>query len=60
MEVAERWTPDRQSEAQRVFGTTDDTHPGVDYLMHQAGPVYLGGKVHGIEPPTFVNPRRIC
>jgi sulfate adenylyltransferase len=53
MEVAERWTPDRQSEAQRVFGTTDDTHPGVDYLMHQAGPVYLGGKVHGIEPPTF-------
>ena len=53
MEVAERWTPDRGSEAQRVYGTTDDTHPAVDYLLHQAGPVYLGGKVYGIEPPTF-------
>ncbi len=53
MEVAERWTPDRESEAQRVYGTADDTHPAVDYLLHQAGPVYLGGKVYGIEPPTF-------
>ncbi|MGK2926820.1 MAG: bifunctional sulfate adenylyltransferase/adenylylsulfate kinase [Lysobacterales bacterium] len=53
LDVADLWTPDRRSEAQRVFGTTDDTHPGVDYLLHQAGPVYLGGKVHGVEPPTF-------
>jgi sulfate adenylyltransferase len=53
MEVAERWTPDRESEAQRVYGTTDDAHPAVDYLLHRAGPVYLGGKVSGIEPPTF-------
>jgi sulfate adenylyltransferase len=53
MEIAEQWTPDRESEAQRIFGTIDDSHPGVDYLMHQSGPVYLGGKVHGVEPPTF-------
>ncbi len=53
MEVSDRWKPDKASEAKRVFGTTDDTHPGVNYLMNQAGPVYLGGKVHGIEPPTF-------
>jgi sulfate adenylyltransferase len=53
MDVAEAWTPDKQSEARRVFGTTDDSHPGVDYLFHQAGTVYLGGKVHGVEPPTF-------
>jgi sulfate adenylyltransferase len=53
MDVAEIWTPDKRSEAQRVFGTTDDSHPSVAYLLHQAGPVYLGGKVHGIEPPTF-------
>jgi sulfate adenylyltransferase len=46
MEVAERWTPDRESEAQRVYGTADDTHPAVDYLLHQAGPVYLGGIRH--------------
>jgi sulfate adenylyltransferase len=53
MEVSDKWTPDKESEAQRVFGTTDDTHPAVDYLFHRAGEVYLGGKVFGIEPPTF-------
>ena len=53
MDVSDIWQPDKESEAQRVFGTNDDTHPTVSYLKHQAGPVYLGGKVHGIEPPTF-------
>ncbi len=53
MDVAEIWTPDKRSEAGRVFGTTDDSHPGVDYLLHHAGPVYLAGAVHGVEPPTY-------
>ena len=53
MDVSDRWEPDKPSEAKRVFGTTDDTHPAVNYLMNRAGAVYLGGKVHGIEPPTF-------
>jgi sulfate adenylyltransferase len=53
MKVSDIWQPDKQSEAQRVFGTTDDSHPGVHYLMHRAGPVYLGGKLDGVEPPTF-------
>ena len=53
MAVSDIWQPDKESEAKRVFGTTDPSHPGVDYLMNRAGPIYLGGKVHGIEPPTF-------
>ncbi|MEM9322594.1 MAG: bifunctional sulfate adenylyltransferase/adenylylsulfate kinase, partial [Pseudomonadota bacterium] len=53
IEVSDIWTPDKSVEAQTVFGTTDDTHPGVSYLMHQAGPVYVGGTVRGIEPPTY-------
>jgi len=53
MELSDSWQPDKESEAKRVFGTTDDSHPAVNYLMRQAGQVYLGGKVHGIEPPTF-------
>ncbi len=53
MEVSDIWQPDKTSEAKRVFGTNDDNHPAVDYLMNKAGPVYLGGKVHGIEPVTF-------
>lgn len=53
MDVSDRWEPDKQVEARKVFGTTDDTHPAVNYLMNQAGAVYLGGRVHGVEPPTF-------
>jgi sulfate adenylyltransferase len=53
MDVSDKWSPNKESEARRVFGTTDDSHPAVDYLYHRAGDVYLGGRVHGIEPPTF-------
>ena len=27
LEIGDIWTPNRMSEAERVFGTTDDTHP---------------------------------
>jgi len=53
MDVSDIWTPDKESEAKRVFGTSDVGHPGVNYLMNIAHPVYLGGRVYGIEPPTY-------
>ena len=53
LEVTDIWTPDRASEAQRVYGTNDDTHPAVAHLMHASNPVYIGGRVRGIEPPTY-------
>ncbi len=52
-EVGDIWRPDLMSEAQRVYGTTDDTHPAVDYLLHRSNPVYVGGTVRGVEPPTY-------
>ena len=52
MTVQSKWTPDRRLEAKRVYGTTDEAHPGVDYLLRQAHPVYLGGSVKGIEKPV--------
>ncbi len=52
-EVSDIWRPDLMSEAQRVYGTTDDTHPAVDYLLHRSNPVYVGGTVRGVEPPTY-------
>jgi len=45
------WEPDRSAEAQAVFGTEDTTHPGVNYLMNEALPVYLGGVLEKIELP---------
>jgi sulfate adenylyltransferase len=51
MQVSDSWTPDKPAEAEAAFGSQDEQHPAVHYLMHQAGEVYLGGKLHGIEPP---------
>ena len=52
LEVGDIWTPDKDAEAQGVFGTTDEVHPAVHYLKNVAHPVYLGGKLTGIEAPT--------
>ncbi|MDJ0927181.1 MAG: bifunctional sulfate adenylyltransferase/adenylylsulfate kinase [Gammaproteobacteria bacterium] len=52
LEVSDKWVPDKTAEAQQAFGSTDQLHPAVHYLMNVAGPVYLGGKLRGVEPPT--------
>ena len=51
LEVADIWTPDKSHEAQTVYGTTDELHPGVDFLVNRANPVYVGGRLRGVEPP---------
>ncbi len=51
MEVSDIWTPDKSVEANTVYGTEDTLHPGVDHLFNRANPVYVGGKLRGIEPP---------
>ena len=52
MSVTDKWTPDKSREAQKVFGADDRAHPAVAYLHDTAGPVYLGGPITGIQPPT--------
>ena len=52
MTVESIWEPDRRREAQAVFGTTDEAHPGVDYLLNQTHSVYLGGPLVGIARPV--------
>ncbi len=52
MSVSDKWSPDKAAEAKSVFGTEDKKHPAVSYLMDHAGPVYLGGPVTGLQPPT--------
>ncbi len=52
LSVSDKWTPNKAHEAEKVFGANDEAHPAVHYLHHTAGPVYLGGPVTGIQPPT--------
>jgi len=54
LHVEDLWRPDREAEARGVFGTTDPVHPGVAQLLGRSGPVYLGGRVEGVElPPHY-------
>ncbi|QFS81919.1 putative bifunctional SAT/APS kinase [Roseivivax sp. THAF40] len=52
MTITDKWVPNKAREAEKVFGADDDAHPAVNYLHNQAGKVYLGGPVTGIQPPT--------
>ena len=51
LNISDKWTPDRKKEAEKVYGSSDIAHPAVDYLLHQSGEVYLGGKIEGLEFP---------
>jgi sulfate adenylyltransferase len=54
LHVDEIWEPNRQSEAENVFGTADRTHPGVSYVLDQSNPIYVSGKIEGLQlPPHY-------
>ncbi len=59
LEVTDRFTPDRRREARSVYGTESSDHPGVRYLFEQAGPVCLGGRLLGLEPPVHYDFKHI-
>lgn len=52
LSVTDKWSPDKSAEAKGVFGADDLAHPTVNYLHNTAGPVYLGGPITGLQPPT--------
>ncbi|NVK20912.1 MAG: bifunctional sulfate adenylyltransferase/adenylylsulfate kinase [Kangiellaceae bacterium] len=51
LDVSDKWLPNKLEEAEKVYGAADEAHPAVDYLLNQAGDVYLGGKLRGVEMP---------
>jgi sulfate adenylyltransferase len=50
MTVESKYAPDKMREAQRVLRTTDDAHPGVQYLQ-SSGEIYLGGPIQAVRKP---------
>ena len=59
LEAEDIWRPNKLYEARQIFGTTDEQHPGVFHLLRQTGPVYLGGRLRGVEPPTHYDFRQL-
>jgi sulfate adenylyltransferase len=52
LSVTDKWVPNKALEAASVFGADDLAHPAVNYLHNQAGCVYLGGPITGIQQPV--------
>ena len=53
MKVTDVWQPDKEREAQQVFGG-DPEHPAIVYLHRTAGTHCLGGSVTGLQlPPHY-------
>jgi len=59
LEISDIYTPNKEKEAELVFGTNDIAHPSVNYLHNKAGDVYLGGQVIGIQPVVHYDFRAI-
>ena len=49
--VSDIWKPDLEKEASAVYGTTDTTHPAVNYLFNRGNKNYIGGQIEGILRP---------
>jgi sulfate adenylyltransferase len=50
--IEDIWRIDKAAEAQFVFGSTDDKHPGVKYLNNNTNEFYIGGGVIGLQLPV--------
>jgi sulfate adenylyltransferase len=59
LHLEEVWLPDKLAEAQSVFGTGSGGHPGVAYLLKQAGPWYVAGRLEGIRHPVHYDFRNL-
>lgn len=51
MTVKEKWQPNKELEAERVFGTKSVDHPAVDYLYHKMGDFYVSGPLQKVAMP---------
>ncbi|MBM23633.1 MAG: adenylyltransferase [Gammaproteobacteria bacterium] len=53
LRVREFWSPNKKDEANSVFKTTDENHPGVDYLFNHTNSNYISGELIPIEPNKY-------
>ena len=59
LHVEDKFTNDRAREATAVYGTENEEHPGVRYLMQKTGDVLLGGRLEGLQSPNWYDYRSL-
>ena len=58
LHVTELYRPDREQEAKAVYGTNNVEHPGVAHLLQRTHPVYVAGRLEGIQLPVHYDFRQ--
>jgi sulfate adenylyltransferase len=51
LHVDEIYRPDREAEAEAVYGSRNPEHPGVAHLLGKTNPCYVGGRIEGLQLP---------
>jgi sulfate adenylyltransferase len=59
LHVEDVWKPDRYAEAEAVYDTTAQEHPGVAHLLDQTHAYYVGGRVEGVQLPVHYDFRAL-
>jgi len=49
--VNDIWNPDKEKEAHHIYETADTYHPGVNILLNESHPTYVGGSIESIHNP---------
>jgi sulfate adenylyltransferase len=57
--VEETWEPDLAASCQAVFGTIDTTHPGAAHLLKRTQPVFVSGRLEGVQMPVHYDFRSL-
>ena len=52
------WSPDFFQEAEFVYGTTDQSHPAVNYIFNIVNKIYIGGEIRQIAMPNHYDFRK--
>ena len=53
LKVKEFWSPNKKDEANSVFKTIDQNHPGVDYLFNHTNSNYISGELIPIQSNKY-------
>jgi sulfate adenylyltransferase len=59
LEVEELWQPNREAEAQAVFGSAELRHPGVQQFLMNTNPIYVSGKLEVLQLPEHFDYRSL-
>jgi len=59
LHVEDVWQPDKQAEAEKVYGSTDVQHKGVAHLLERTHDWYVGGKIEGFQVPQHYDSRSL-